>query len=101
MTTTVVKHPSVSEAGILARILSNGRGQQLPRNIARYILDLGFNEEDKVRMHDLVVRNQSDDLSTAEREELIAYAKAGTVLSILKVKARGALGIKPKKRTRS
>jgi hypothetical protein len=39
-------------------------------------------------MHDLAVRNQNDELSAAEKEELFAYGKAGTVLSILKSKAR-------------
>ena len=34
-------------------------------------------------------------------KEMLAYAKAGTVLSILKVKARRVLGIKRKKRTGS
>jgi hypothetical protein len=99
MSTTAVSKTGVSEAGILARIMSDGL-EQVPREIARYILDLGFPEEDKARMHDLVVRNQSDVLSDSEREELFAYAKAGTVLSILKVKARRVLGLKPKKRTR-
>ena len=95
MPTTTMVHPDASEAGILARLLSDGRGQQLPRGIARYILELSFTAEDKHRMHDLAVRNQSDALSSAEREELYAYAKAGTVLSILKVKARGVLVMKP------
>jgi hypothetical protein len=38
---------TVSEAGILARIMSEGRGQQLPHNIARYLLDLEFSDDDK------------------------------------------------------
>lgn len=101
MATTAMKLTGVSEAGILARLLSDGRGQRLPHNIARYLLNLGFTEEDKARMHDLAVRNQRDALSESERQELFAYAKAGTVLSILKVKARRVLGTKPKKRTRS
>jgi hypothetical protein len=52
-------------------------------------------------MHDLAVRNQEDALSPAEAEELVAYAKAGTLLSLLQSKARRALGIKAKKRTLS
>ena len=52
-------------------------------------------------MHDLAVRNQQDALSAAEKEELLAYAKAGTLLSILKSKARRALKLKPKKQTTS
>jgi|SRR5579872_2605556 len=100
MSTTVLSGTRVSEAGILARIMSDGL-DQVSNDIARYILDLGFPEKDKTRMHDLAVRNQNGSLSAAEREEMFAYAKAGTVLSILKVKARRIVGIKPKKRTRS
>jgi hypothetical protein len=86
-----------SEVSILARILGNGQ-DKLPPDMARYVLTLGFSEHDKARMHDLAVRNQEDALAAAEKEELFAYAKAGTLLSILKSKARKALKIKPKKR---
>jgi hypothetical protein len=52
-------------------------------------------------MHDLAVRNQADALTSAEKEELYAFAKAGTLLGILKSKARRTLKIKPKRRTYS
>jgi hypothetical protein len=84
-----------SEVAILARVLGNGR-DELPREMARYVLTLGFSERDRARMHELAVRNQEDALVPAEQDELRAYAKAGTVLSILKSKARRALRIKPK-----
>jgi hypothetical protein len=61
--------------------------------MARHILDLGFSDRDKARMHDLAVRSQDDALSVDEKEELFAFAKAGTLLSILKSKARRVLGI--------
>jgi hypothetical protein len=85
---------------ILARVLGNG-GERLPPTIVRYFLKLGFNDRDKARPHDLAVRNQGDALSPAEKEELLAYAKVGTVLSILKSKARRALNVTPRKRTPS
>jgi hypothetical protein len=44
-------------------------------------------------MHDLAVRNQSDALSGTERDELFAYEKAGTLLSILKSNARRVLHV--------
>ena len=87
-------HASENEVTILARILGNERGQ-LPRDLARYILDLGFGDRDKARMHDLAVRNQDDALSDAEKEELFAFGKAGDLLAILKSKARRTLGVKP------
>ena len=77
----------------LARILGNGDGQ-LPQDLARYILTLGFSERDKARMHDLAVRNQEDALTPAEKAEMHAFGKAGDLLSILKANARRTLGIK-------
>jgi hypothetical protein len=97
---TTTNHPEQGEVTILARILGNGHGK-LPAQIARYLLTLGFSDEEKAHMHDLAVRNQEDVLSPSEKEELMAYSKAGTLLSILKSKARKALGITLKKRTPS
>ena len=84
------------EATILARVLGKDEGK-LPTAMARYLLDVGFSQRDKDRMHDLAVRNQGDALSADERKELFAYAKTGTVLSILKAKARRVLKTKPQK----
>jgi len=89
-----------NEVTILARIFDDERGL-LPPDLARSILDVEFSERDKARMHDLAVRNQADGLSAAEKEELFAFAKSGTLLGILKSKARRTLKIKPKKRTLS
>jgi hypothetical protein len=87
-----------SEVTILARVFDDKHGL-LPRGLARSIVDVEFSEHDKARMHDLVVRNQADALSPEEKSELFAFAKAGTLLSILQSKARRTLKIKPKKRT--
>jgi hypothetical protein len=89
-----------TEVTIFARIFDDEHGL-LPLELARSILNAGFNERDKARMHDLAVRNQADALSPAEKEELHGFAKAGTLLGILKSKARRTLKIKPKKRTLS
>jgi hypothetical protein len=45
-------------------------------------------------MHDLIVRNQNDELTSAEKDEMFAFGTAGDVLSILKSKARRKLGVK-------
>ncbi|MCI0458407.1 MAG: hypothetical protein L0Z62_15695 [Gemmataceae bacterium] len=97
---TNTNHADQTEVAILARVLGNGE-RRLPAKMAHYLLDLGFSDHDKARMHDLAVRNQEDALTAAEKEELFAYAKAGSLLSILKSKARRALQSKPKKRTTS
>jgi hypothetical protein len=62
-TTTSNKEP-VSETSILARLMCEGL-EPVHADIARYLLDLNFPEEDKARMHDLAVRKQSGNLSTA------------------------------------
>jgi hypothetical protein len=87
-----------NEVTILARVFDDERGL-LPCELARSILDAGFSERDKARMHDLAVRNQDDALSPSEKDELFAFAKAGTLLSILQSKARRTLKIKLKKTT--
>ncbi len=97
---TTTTHTGENEVTILARVLGDERGQLSPE-MARHILDLGFSDRDKARMHDLAVRNQEDALSAAEKEELFAFAKAGTLLTILKSKARRTLGIKLETQTAS
>jgi hypothetical protein len=98
MQSNTVSHETPTEIAILARVLGNDQGR-LSLTMARHLLDTGFTADDKRRMHDLAIRNQDDDLSLPEKEELHAYAKAGTLLSILKAKARRTLRVKPKKRT--
>ncbi len=100
-----MKSPAVdlnvaSEIQILARILGDNNGT-MPPLLARYILNREFSEGDKTRIHELVTRNQADDLSAEEKQELQAYAKAGTLLSILKANARRTLRMKSGKRVSS
>jgi hypothetical protein len=92
ITTAPIKE---TEASILARVLCDEQ-DQLPPDLARYILDREFSDRDKARMHELAVRNQKGTLSPAEKEILFAFANAGSVLSILKSKARRALNVKLK-----
>jgi hypothetical protein len=98
MTTATMHSALPSEVVILARVLSKDNSR-LPPAMARYLLTLQFSEDDRVRMHDLAVRNQEDKLSAVEKEELLAFSKVGTLLSILKSNARLALRAKSKKRT--
>ena len=80
------------EVKILARVFDDKDGL-IPRALARAIVDVDFSQRDKARMHDLAVRNQNDALSPSEKKELFAFAKAGTLLSILQSKARRTLKI--------
>jgi hypothetical protein len=97
MRTTATKS-SGNDVAILARFLGNG-DEPLPKNLARYILDLAIGERDKARMHELAVRNQDDALTADEKAEMHAFGRAATVMSILKSKARRTLGVKLKART--
>ena len=91
-------HATENEVTILARFLGNEDGE-LSDDFARYILTHEISERDKARMHDLAVRNQEDALTQAEKEELHGFAKAASLLSILKARARRTLGVKPANRT--
>jgi hypothetical protein len=91
-------HSGDNEVTILARFLAKD-DRPLPKTIARYILGLTISERDKARMHDLVVRNQNDELTAAEKKEMHDFGMAGDILAILKSNARRTLGVKPKKRT--
>jgi hypothetical protein len=71
-------------------LFEDERGMLSP-DFARAVVDMEFGKRDKARMHDLAVRNQHDALSPEEKEELIAFAKAGPLLSILQLKARRTL----------
>ncbi|MFL5342882.1 MAG: hypothetical protein ACJ8F7_22335 [Gemmataceae bacterium] len=98
MSTNATDRTGLSDVEILARLLSNGNGR-MPLAVARYLVKLEFSAEDKARMHELAVRNQDNDLSPEEKEELLAYANTGTILSILKSRARRVLRSKSHKRT--
>jgi hypothetical protein len=91
--------PAVNAIAILARILSNGK--IISPTLARHLLKLGFSDEDKSRMHELAVRNQSGLLSAAELQELDSYVKAGCLLGILHSKARQALKSSARKSRRA
>jgi hypothetical protein len=89
---SIVEMPAgaTSEVAILGRLFLNGNAELTPPR-ARYLLELGFSEEDQRRVHELATRNQDGCLSDAEREELLGYAKAGCLLGILHSRARRAL----------
>jgi hypothetical protein len=88
--TTQTDKPRVSEAVLFGRLLANGRGEMSPE-LARYVLILGFDNDDQAHMRDLAARNQESLLSPEEQEELQGYVKAGHLLALLQSQARKAL----------
>jgi hypothetical protein len=83
-----------SEADIWERIIHPDG--PMSKEAARRILDLAFTDEDRARMHDLAERNRRGELSDDEEAELDHFCRVGTLLSILKLRARRVL----KSRTR-
>lgn len=84
------------DVSLLARVLGKDQ-DELPAEVARYLVQVEFSRRDKDRMHDLAVRNQDDELSDEEKNELAAYARVGTVVATLKSKAPRVLKTKPRK----
>lgn len=78
------------EAAILARLVGPDE-PRLSAQTAKGILTLGFSRADKERMHDLVEKACAGTLSDDEQAEAEAYSRIGSLLGILKSKARRAL----------
>jgi hypothetical protein len=86
----VVENERTSEIAIFARLIKADEGN-LSRGLARYILTLGFDEDDQARMTDLAARNQEGNLTSEKREELLNYVKAGHMFAFLQSNARRSL----------
>jgi hypothetical protein len=82
-----------SEIAMFARLINTEQGD-LGRELARYILTLGFDEEDQATMRELAERNQESALDAEEREELQNYVKVGHLLALFHSKARRSLKTK-------
>jgi hypothetical protein len=89
-TAQMTKEDRTSEIAIFARLIKTERGD-LGRELASYVLTLGFDEEDQARMRELAERNQEGALNSDEKEELGNYVKAGHLLALLHSKARRSL----------
>ena len=82
-----------TEAAILERVLRPNKDRFEPV-VARAILKLHFDNDDAHRMHELLMRNQNDELTPQEQEELDNYRRIVLFLDLLRSKARRALKIK-------
>jgi hypothetical protein len=90
MATVQAPKNKTSEIEIFARLIRADQSD-LSRELARYILKLGFEEKDQNRTRELAERNQDGRLTSEEREELENYVKAGHLLALLHSKARRSL----------
>src|SRR5262249_15023306 len=78
------------EAAILTRIAVPDE-RALSAATAKGILTLGFSPADKDRMHTLAAKARQRTLTSDEQAEVEAYSRIGSLLGILKPKARRPL----------
>jgi hypothetical protein len=78
-----------TEAAIWARVI-HPDGDLNPQT-ARALLQLEFPERDRERAHELALKAQEDALTAEEEVEISNFERVGTLLAILKSKARKVL----------
>ena len=78
------------EGVILGRVLRPERGD-LPRETARWLLDVDFDPADRERISMLYEKAREGTLSTEEDAELEDYGDVGRLLELLKAKAKASL----------
>ena len=78
---------TASETAIWERVIHSERGDLSPE-VARYFLNLAFEQDDLDRMHDLAIKNQEGLLTAEEQEALRNYRQIGLQLDLLRSKAR-------------
>jgi hypothetical protein len=80
----------LTEATVWTRLLEPNK-PSIPADVARFLLRLKFPRTEIERMHALAAKAREGTLTTAEREEIDIYGRVGSMLSILKSKARVSL----------
>ena len=75
-----------TEAAIVSRIVDPEKGD-LPKDIARGFLRLSLDQSDLDRLHELVVRNQDDALTPAEKTELESHMRISLLVDLMRAKA--------------
>jgi hypothetical protein len=79
------------EAAIWARLIES-QPEELTPEAAKYLLGLGFTENDQARLQELADRSQDGTLSEDEGREFDSYLHIGNLLSVMQSKARLVLG---------
>jgi hypothetical protein len=79
-----------TEYAIWSRLLQPGKPTFSPA-VARAVLALDFPPEDKARLRELAAKAREGTLTPEEQEQIDSYGRVGSVLSILKSKARVSL----------
>jgi hypothetical protein len=79
------------EAGIIARIVHPEKDDVPDRDIARAMLRMSLDQSDLSRLHELVVKNQDDALTPAEKDELHSYLRLSMMVDLMHAKALSTL----------
>src|SRR4051812_2539843 len=82
--------PGETEAAIWRGTLEPA-GSALSPEAARFLLALESPPEDKARMRELAAKARAGTLNPAEREQAESYGRVGSLLGVLKSKARVSL----------
>lgn len=82
--------PIHNDVAILNRLIEP-EVEDLSPEVAHYLLDLNFPQEDCERMQALAAKAQEGMLTPAERDEIESYERVGHLLALLKSKARTSL----------
>lgn len=84
-----------TEAAIWTRVI-HPDGELSPQT-ARAVLKLEFDDHDQERAHELALKAQEGTLTPEEQYEIDNYERVGTLLAILKSKARKVLKRTPRR----
>ena len=87
---TETSKPATSEAAILARLIRPDNGD-LRIEAAEALLALRFDSSELDRMHELVLKNQEDRLTTDEKADMENYRRVSFLLDLMHSKARRSL----------
>jgi hypothetical protein len=79
-----------TEGAIWGRVIRPAQ-DGLTAEAARAFLGFTFDRADRQRMHELAEKAREGTLTPEEKEEVAAYERVGSVLSLLKAKARRCL----------
>ena len=75
-----------TEAAIISRMIHPEK-DDLPDETAKALLRLSLDQSDLDRLHELVVRNQDDALTPAEKAELESYLRISFLVDLMHAKA--------------
>jgi hypothetical protein len=79
-----------SHAAIFGRLIESDQ-EDLPPDLARYLLRLAFPTQNRARVNELAAKSREGSLNAEERNELERYNLVGDVLTLWQSKARRSL----------